>query len=157
MNQGRKSESLQNERCENDAEREQQDEIAPGERLTIGEDNSITILSGRVELGTGVRTALAQIAADELYVPLASVTVAAVPYGAQVSEGEGVPYTGWMDWGGNRPRGGPRSYLPEGRYLFPAAGDLGPEATIAVAEAYQVSFDRYSWTNRSSDPGSIRD
>ena len=38
MNQGRKSESLQNERCENDAEREQQDEIAPGERLTIGED-----------------------------------------------------------------------------------------------------------------------
>src|SRR4051794_41127746 len=37
--------------------------------LTIGEDNSITIRSGKVELGTGIRTALAQIAADELYVP----------------------------------------------------------------------------------------
>ena len=35
----------------------------------------MTIFSGRVELGTGVRTALAQIAADELYVPLDSITM----------------------------------------------------------------------------------
>jgi nicotinate dehydrogenase subunit B len=55
--------------------------------LTIGEDNTITILSGRVELGTGIRTALAQIAADELYVPLGLVTVATSDTGATPDEG----------------------------------------------------------------------
>ena len=43
--------------------------------LAIGADNKVTIFSGRVELGTGVRTALAQIAADELYVPFDSITM----------------------------------------------------------------------------------
>ena len=43
--------------------------------LAIGQDNSVTIFSGRVELGTGTRTALAQIAADELYVPFESITM----------------------------------------------------------------------------------
>src|SRR4029434_3630574 len=33
--QGRKAESLQNERCENDAERQQEDEVASGEWLAI--------------------------------------------------------------------------------------------------------------------------
>jgi nicotinate dehydrogenase subunit B len=35
----------------------------------------VTIFSGRVELGTGTRTALAQIAADELYVPFENVSM----------------------------------------------------------------------------------
>jgi nicotinate dehydrogenase subunit B len=43
--------------------------------LAVGSDNKVTIFSGRVELGTGVRTALAQIAADELYVPFDSITM----------------------------------------------------------------------------------
>ncbi|MBV9580698.1 MAG: xanthine dehydrogenase family protein molybdopterin-binding subunit [Chloroflexi bacterium] len=43
--------------------------------LAVGQDGNVTIFSGRVELGTGTRTALAQIAADELYVPLQSVTM----------------------------------------------------------------------------------
>jgi nicotinate dehydrogenase subunit B len=43
--------------------------------LSIGQDNTVTIFSGRVELGTGTRTALAQIAADELYVPFESITM----------------------------------------------------------------------------------
>lgn len=34
--------------------------------LTIGPDNRITIFSGKVDLGTGTRTALAQLAAEEL-------------------------------------------------------------------------------------------
>ena len=55
--------------------------------LTIGADNSLTIRSGKVELGTGVRTALAQIAADELYVPFAQVQVVAVDAGASPDEG----------------------------------------------------------------------
>ena len=40
-----------------------------------------------MELGTGIRTALAQIAADELYVPVGQVTVVAVDAGASPDEG----------------------------------------------------------------------
>jgi CO/xanthine dehydrogenase Mo-binding subunit len=43
--------------------------------LAVNQDGSVTIYSGRVELGTGVRTALAQIAADELYVPFQSISM----------------------------------------------------------------------------------
>jgi len=43
--------------------------------LAIAADGSVTVNSGRVELGTGVQTALAQIAADELDVNLARVTM----------------------------------------------------------------------------------
>ncbi len=43
--------------------------------LAIAPDGLITIFSGKVELGTGVRTALAQVVADELDVSLASVRV----------------------------------------------------------------------------------
>ena len=55
--------------------------------LTIGEDNTVTIRSGKVELGTGVRTAMAQIAADELYLPVEWVTVIAVDAGVSPDEG----------------------------------------------------------------------
>ena len=43
--------------------------------LAIGTDGRITVYSGKVDLGTGVRTALTQIVADELNVPLDRVTV----------------------------------------------------------------------------------
>ena len=43
--------------------------------LAVNGDGSVTIFSGRVELGTGTRTALAQIAAEELYVPFGSVSM----------------------------------------------------------------------------------
>ena len=43
--------------------------------LAIGPDGRITVYSGKVDLGTGVRTALTQIVADELNVPLDRVTV----------------------------------------------------------------------------------
>jgi nicotinate dehydrogenase subunit B len=41
--------------------------------LAIGRDGSVTVYSGKVDLGTGVHTALAQIAADELDVDLDKV------------------------------------------------------------------------------------
>jgi nicotinate dehydrogenase subunit B len=41
--------------------------------LAIGTDGTITAFSGKVEIGTGVRTALAQIVAEELEVPLERV------------------------------------------------------------------------------------
>jgi nicotinate dehydrogenase subunit B len=43
--------------------------------LNIGRDGSVTVYSGKVELGTGVQTALAQIVAEELDVPFARVSV----------------------------------------------------------------------------------
>ncbi|MGO9629482.1 MAG: molybdopterin cofactor-binding domain-containing protein [Xanthobacteraceae bacterium] len=43
--------------------------------LAIDSAGAVTIYSGKVDLGTGVRTALAQIAAEELEVPFRSVTI----------------------------------------------------------------------------------
>src|SRR3954464_11828255 len=43
--------------------------------LAIGADGQVTVFSGKVDLGTGVRTALTQMAAEELDVPLDRVTV----------------------------------------------------------------------------------
>ena len=43
--------------------------------VAIGADGSVSIYSGKVDLGTGVRTALTQIAADELDVPFGKVKV----------------------------------------------------------------------------------
>ncbi len=43
--------------------------------LAIAPDGVVTVFSGKVELGTGIRTALAQVIADELDVPLVSVRI----------------------------------------------------------------------------------
>src|SRR5579875_1488195 len=43
--------------------------------LAIGADGKVTVFSGKVELGTGTMTALAQIVADELRVPFSAVTM----------------------------------------------------------------------------------
>ena len=43
--------------------------------LAIGADGKVTVYSGKVDLGTGVRTALTQMAAEELDVPLDRVMV----------------------------------------------------------------------------------
>ena len=43
--------------------------------VAINSAGAVTIYSGKVDLGTGVRTALTQIAAEELDVPLSKVTI----------------------------------------------------------------------------------
>jgi nicotinate dehydrogenase subunit B len=43
--------------------------------LAIGTDGQVTVYSGKVDLGTGVRTALTQIVAEELDVPIDRVTI----------------------------------------------------------------------------------
>lgn len=43
--------------------------------LAIDAKGNVTVFSGKVDLGTGIRTAMAQIAAEELSVPLDRVTV----------------------------------------------------------------------------------
>ena len=43
--------------------------------IAVWDDGSVTALNGHVDLGTGIRTALAQIVAEELDVPLAQVNM----------------------------------------------------------------------------------
>src|SRR4051812_15409058 len=43
--------------------------------LTVGADGKVTIYVGKVDLGTGLRTGFLQIAADELDVPMAGISV----------------------------------------------------------------------------------
>jgi CO/xanthine dehydrogenase Mo-binding subunit len=43
--------------------------------LAISADGKVTVFSGKVDLGTGIRTAMTQIAAEELDVPMEAVTV----------------------------------------------------------------------------------
>ncbi len=43
--------------------------------LAMGTNGEVTVYSGKVDLGTGVRTALSQIVADELDVPFSKVTL----------------------------------------------------------------------------------
>src|SRR5271156_2105239 len=43
--------------------------------LAIASDGQVTAYSGKVDLGTGVRTALTQIVAEELDVPINRVTI----------------------------------------------------------------------------------
>ena len=43
--------------------------------LAIDPRGTVTVYSGKVDLGTGVRTALTQMVAEELDVPLTSVTI----------------------------------------------------------------------------------
>src|SRR5438094_573323 len=43
--------------------------------LAIAPDGKVTVYSGKVDLGTGVRTALTQMVAEELDVPMNRVTI----------------------------------------------------------------------------------
>jgi CO/xanthine dehydrogenase Mo-binding subunit len=56
--------------------------------LRINADGSVTVFTGKVELGQGIVTALAQIAAEELEVPLARVTMISGDTGRTPNEGQ---------------------------------------------------------------------
>ena len=55
--------------------------------LAIGPDGSVRAMTGKVEFGQGIRTALAQIVAHELGVPVDTVTIADVTTAASPDEG----------------------------------------------------------------------
>jgi carbon-monoxide dehydrogenase large subunit len=70
-----------------------------GTTLRLEPSGAVTVLAGLTEQGQGTRTALAQIVADELGVPLDSVTVlmgdtAMVPYGGGTWASRGMPIGG---------------------------------------------------------------
>ncbi len=55
--------------------------------LRFEADGSVTVLSGKVEIGQGILTALAQVVADELGLPLARVRTSATRTGSHPDEG----------------------------------------------------------------------
>ena len=56
--------------------------------LRINADGSVTVFTGKVELGQGIVTALAQIAAEELDVPLGRITMISGDTGRTPNEGQ---------------------------------------------------------------------
>jgi nicotinate dehydrogenase subunit B len=58
--------------------------------IAIDGRGRVTVFSGKVDLGTGVKTALAQMAAEELCVPLAAVTV--IQGDTQLTPDQGVTF-----------------------------------------------------------------
>ena len=59
-----------------------------------------------------------------------------------VSIGAGVPYAGWIEFGGSRGR----PHIPEGRYLYPTALDSEAEFAEMAADAASDSVGRFSWS-----------
>ena len=55
--------------------------------IRIAPDGHVTVFTGKAELGTGVKTALAQLAADELDVPLGQVTMVTADTARTPNEG----------------------------------------------------------------------
>jgi len=76
-----------------------------------------------------------------------SVNVKPLPLGAVLSEGDGIVYAGWVDFGGSRPQSGDRPYLPQGRYLFPSVGDLEPATVAANNAALQTAINSFGWSH----------
>jgi hypothetical protein len=85
----------------------------------------------------------------------ASIVVSSTKLGATVHEGGGdVVYAGPVEFGGYPPG---RPYLPRGRYLWPAAEALGPQAEVFYSDAVQRTLNAYHWTNTSTDPEAVLD
>ncbi|HEV7535581.1 MAG TPA: hypothetical protein VGP90_08100 [Acidimicrobiia bacterium] len=103
--------------------------------------------------------------------PIAEAARAAVPHvsgdlaadiritgsasGAAVRMGRArIAYAGAVDFGGWPPG---REFLPNGRYLYPAARGLAPRAAQLYADALQRALDNYAWTNTTPNGEAIHD
>jgi hypothetical protein len=86
----------------------------------------------------------------------ADVRVSTTKTGASMRMGrKTVPYAGPVDFGGYP---GERDYLPDGRYMFPAAHGLASTArTVYEAAMERVMNMPGVWTNTGTDPGSVHD
>lgn len=69
-----------------------------------------------------------------------------------------IAYAGWVEFGGSRPDGSTREYLPSGRYLFPAARTDAARAAQAYSDALTKLFGSSGvWTNVTGDGSSVHD
>lgn len=61
---------------------------------------------------------------------------------AFVGMGEGLPYAGWIEYGGTRGR----PYYPTGRYVYPTAHAAEPQLVAAASKSADDEIGRYPWT-----------
>ena len=71
----------------------------------------------------------------------ASVAVGEADEGAQVGIGEGVPYAGWIEFGGTRGR----PYVAAGRYLYPTALAAEPLLVAAALTTAKTEIKGARW------------
>ena len=71
-----------------------------------------------------------------------SVDVSDEKDGVGVSIGDGVPYAGWIEFGGSRGR----ALIPEGRYLFPTAIDQEEEFARMASDTADDTVGKFSWS-----------
>ena len=55
--------------------------------------------------------------------------------------GEGLPYAGWIEYGGTRGR----AYVDAGRYLYPAAVAAEPALVVAASDQAKQEIGGYPW------------
>ena len=80
--------------------------------VAIGADESVTVLSGKCELGTGIRTLQHQLAAEELSVPMERITLILCRTGFTPNQGYTAgSFSTWTQFGA----GGLRSALDTAR------------------------------------------
>ena len=65
--------------------------------------------------------------------------------GASVGMGAGVPYAGWIEFGGSRGR----PYVSSGRYLYPTATGAEPALAAAGNEAARKEIGGFRWASPS--------
>lgn len=71
-----------------------------------------------------------------------SVTVDDTGDGVAVAIGDGVPYAGWIEYGGTRGR----PYMSSGRYLWPTATDAADDFYDLAADAAADSVGDFRWS-----------
>ena len=72
----------------------------------------------------------------------ASVKAGTDGEGATVELGAGVPYAGWIEFGGSRGR----PLVPQGRYLYPTALAAEPEWNDYAANQADTTVGRFPWS-----------
>ena len=73
----------------------------------------------------------------------ASVNVVEVPEdGIAITEGAGLAYAGWIEFGGSRNR----PAVPEGRYLYPAAKAADDEWYQLGEDVAEQTIGRFPWS-----------
>jgi len=88
-----------------------------------------------------------------------SVRTSGTRTGAAVRMGRAtVPYAGWIEFGGSRPDGSQREFIPSGRYLWPAAQGLANEAAALYSQAIgQILNSPSVWTNTTDEGAAVHD
>lgn len=86
----------------------------------------------------------------------ASVRASGTKTGGAVRMGRAsVPFAGWVEFGGTRPDGSTREFVPTGHYLFPAARQEASHAAQSYSDALTKLFASSGvWTNTNATDGS---